>query len=315
MWVVDAGIHLPLIDFAGEGFSVARLNDAVDAARDGGMAAISANDHFLFSAPWLDGPTALAAVVARSGDMQLATTISLPTLRGPVPLAKALATLDILCAGRLVAGLGPGSSQRDYAAVGVPFEQRWQRLDESIALLRALLSGTPVPDGDTFYAVPDGPLTPLPHQRGGPPLFIGSWGSPAGLRRVARSGDGWLASAYNTTPEDFGAKRLRLEAELAAADRPAVDFPNALVTMWTWITEDRSDAERMLTEVLAPMLNRDPDYLRERVCIGSMAACEDLLARYAAAGCQRVYFWPLGDVPRQIEQIAQLMRGRPPSGS
>lgn len=70
-----------------EGQSLARLAGAVDAARDG-FAAVSANDHFLFQAPWLDGPTALAAVIERSGAMELATTVALVALRGPVPLAK-----------------------------------------------------------------------------------------------------------------------------------------------------------------------------------------------------------------------------------
>jgi alkanesulfonate monooxygenase SsuD/methylene tetrahydromethanopterin reductase-like flavin-dependent oxidoreductase (luciferase family) len=307
MSAVDAGIHLPLVEFADEGFSLQRLNDAVDAARGCGLAAVSANDHFVFPAPWLDGPSALGAIVGRSGDMQLATTISLATLRGPVALAKVLATLDILSDGRVVAGLGPGSSRRDYEAFGVPFEDRWRRLDEAISMLRALLGGT-VPEGGKFFAVPDAPLTPLPRQEGGPPLFVGSWGTPAGLRRVARSGDGWLASAYNSTPDDFAAKLELLKGELERAGRPASGFPNALVTMWAWVTDDRSDAERVLTEILAPMLNRDPDHLRGRVCIGSVAACAELLSRYAAAGCQRVFFWPMGDERRQVERVAEIMQ-------
>jgi alkanesulfonate monooxygenase SsuD/methylene tetrahydromethanopterin reductase-like flavin-dependent oxidoreductase (luciferase family) len=307
MSAVDAGIHLPLVEFADEGFSLQRLNDTVDAARDCGLAAVSANDHFVFPAPWLDGPSALGAIVGRSGDMQLATTISLATLRGPVALAKVLATLDILSDGRVVAGLGPGSSRRDYEAFGVPFEDRWRRLDEAISMLRALLCGT-VPEGGKFFAVPDAPLTPLPRQEGGPPLFVGSWGTPAGLRRVARSGDGWLASAYNTTPDDFAAKLALLNGELDRAGRTAPGFPNALVTMWTWVTDDRSDAERVLTEILAPMLNRDRDHLRGRVCIGSVAACAELLSQYAAAGCQRVFFWPMGDERRQVERVAEIMQ-------
>jgi alkanesulfonate monooxygenase SsuD/methylene tetrahydromethanopterin reductase-like flavin-dependent oxidoreductase (luciferase family) len=98
------------MEFGSEGQSLARLQAAVDAARDGGFAAVSANDHFVFSTPWLDGPTALAAVVERSGALELATTISLLALRGPVALAKTLAALDVLSGGRLIAGLGPGSS-------------------------------------------------------------------------------------------------------------------------------------------------------------------------------------------------------------
>ena len=71
---MEFAVHLPLIEFADEDQSLARLTRTVDAARECGLAAISANDHFLFSTPWLDGPTALAAVLERSGDMALATT-------------------------------------------------------------------------------------------------------------------------------------------------------------------------------------------------------------------------------------------------
>jgi alkanesulfonate monooxygenase SsuD/methylene tetrahydromethanopterin reductase-like flavin-dependent oxidoreductase (luciferase family) len=61
-----------------------RLAETVDAARECGFAAISANDHFLFSAPWLDGLTALAAVVERSGGMKLVTTLALGAWISPI---------------------------------------------------------------------------------------------------------------------------------------------------------------------------------------------------------------------------------------
>jgi alkanesulfonate monooxygenase SsuD/methylene tetrahydromethanopterin reductase-like flavin-dependent oxidoreductase (luciferase family) len=300
---VDLGFHLPLMEFGSEGLSRKRLEDAVDAAREHGFAAVSANDHFVFSTPWLDGPTALAAIVDRSGDMTLATTLSLAVLRGPVPLAKTLAALDILSDGRLIAGVGPGSSKNDYDALGVPFEERWKRLDETIAMLRALLAGELVESG-TYFASPATGLLPRPRQADGIPLWIGSWGSDAGLRRVARSGDGWLASAYNTTPERFAAATEFLGRELEARGRPADGFPNALVTMWTWITEREAEADRILTDILAPLLNRDAAELRGQVCVGSPHMCAELLSRYAGAGCRRVHFWPLGDETRQIELIA-----------
>ncbi len=301
---MDAGVHLPLIDFGGEGFSYRRLADTVDAARECGFAAISANDHFLFSAPWLDGPTALAAVVERSGDMKLATTLALASLRGPVPLAKALSALDILSDGRVIAGVGPGSSRADYDAVGMPFEQRWQRFDETVRLLRPLLQPGAAADSGTDQATPVARLSPSPRQRRGIPLWIGSWGSPAGLRRVASLGDGWLASAYNTTPEDFTAGMKHLFGELERQSRSAAEFPNALATMWTWITDKPSDAERVLSQVVGPLVKKDPAAIRGRICVGSAQECAELLSRYAQAGCQRVYFWPVGDERRQVELIA-----------
>lgn len=287
---MELAVHLPLMEFGDEGLSLGRLTRAVDAARECSLAAVSANDHFLFQTPWLDGPTALASMVERSGDMELATTVALVALRGPVALAKALAALDVLSDGRVIAGVGPGSSERDYELAGVPFEERWSRFEDATATLRRLLGGDS--------------LAPAPRRSGGIPLWIGSWGSDAGLRRVARLGDGWLASAYNTTPEGFAAARESLSEALRARGRDPGRFPNALATMWSWITEDGREADRMLREVLAPMLKRDPAALRDQLCIGPAEKCAELLSRYAQAGCERVHLWPLGDEPRQIELAA-----------
>jgi alkanesulfonate monooxygenase SsuD/methylene tetrahydromethanopterin reductase-like flavin-dependent oxidoreductase (luciferase family) len=307
---MEAGVHLPQIEFAGEGLSLRRLADTVEAARANGFAAVSVNDHFLFAAPWLDGLTALAAVAERSGPMALATTVSLAALRGPVPLAKAVAALDILSGGRVIAGVGAGSSRSDYEALGAAFESRWQRFDEAVTLLRALLGGTEPPADGRHFAIPEARLLPVPRPGGSVPLWVGSWGSTAGMRRVARLGDGWLASAYNITPAGFAAASALLRQELAAAGRPAGGFPHALVTMWAWITEDRAEADRVLTGRLAPLLKRDPAALRGRVCVGPAGMCAELLSGFAEAGCGRVHFWPLGAEARQIELIASKVLPR-----
>jgi alkanesulfonate monooxygenase SsuD/methylene tetrahydromethanopterin reductase-like flavin-dependent oxidoreductase (luciferase family) len=302
---VDFGVHLPLMPFGEERLSFGRLGRAVDTARECGFAAVSANDHFVFQTAWLDGPTALASMIERSGQLILATTVSLAVLRGPVALAKALAAIDVLSDGRLVAALGPGSSKRDYDAVGVSFEERWRRFDEALDVLRALLEREPLPEDGRYYSVPfDLELAPASLRPGGVPLWVGSWGSRAGLARVARAGDGWLASAYNTTPERFSAARALLARALEDRGRAADGFPNALATMWTWVSNDRAEGDRVLAEVLAPLLRRDPDELRGQVCVGPAEHCAELLSRYAQAGCQRVYLWPLGEEQRQLELVA-----------
>lgn len=155
-----------------------------------------------------------------------------------------------------------------------------------------------------FYPLGDTTLEPRPARAEGVPVWIGSWGSAAGLRRVARLGDGWLASAYNTTPDGFVSARAALEERLRDIGRGGANFPNALATMWTWITNTPTEAERILETLLGPLLGRDPDELRGAVCVGSPEHCAELLSRYAAAGCGRVYLWPLGDESRQLERIA-----------
>lgn len=296
--------HLPLIPFDDAPITRDRILATVRAASDLGFWGVSANDHVVFSRPWMDGPTALATAIPESGDLRLCTTIALPTIRGPLQLAKTLISLDQLSDGRLVAGVGPGSSSRDYAAAGVPFEERWPRFEEAAGLLRSLVRGEEPADGDR-YPVSSVTAELQPRPRRPIPIWIGSWGSRAGLRRVARLADGWLASAYNTTPEEFGAARSRLSEALERAGRDPDGFPNGLATMWLWVTEDRSEAERVLAEVLGPAVKRDADHLRDRVCVGPAAQCAELLARYAENGLDRVFFWPLGDEPRQLEMLAQ----------
>jgi len=63
----------------------------------------------------------------------------------------------------------------------------------------------------------------------------------------------------------------------------------------------------VLRYVLAPMLKRDPDPLRDQLCVGPATHCAELLSRYAEAGCERVYLWPLGDEPRQVELAATVV--------
>jgi len=298
---MEFGVHLPLISFTGEHRSLDDLLALTKAAADLGYTHVCANDHLVFSRPWLDGPTALAAVLGQSGRMTLATTVAVPVLRGPAATAKILAALDLLSGGRLLVGLGPGSSARDYELVGVSFEERWKRLDEAVQTLRAYWRADDVAFEGTFYSSAGFTLRPTPAQRPGPPIWIGSWGSAAGLRRVARLADGWLASGYNTNPELFAQAWSDVQAELAARGRDAARFPNGIATMWCYVTDDRARADAMLTDVLAPLLGRPVEPLRSILPIGSAEDCARKLLAYERAGAQRVFLWPLADECAQLE--------------
>lgn len=298
---MQAGVHLPQCAFDGQVADASKLTEFASTARELGFAALAANDHFAFSRPWLDGPTLLAAIASISGDMDLATTIALPALRGPAPLAAALATLDVLAPGRVIAGIGPGSSRTDYALARVRFDERWSRFDEAAVVLRSLLHDQQAaatwseplpPDQLACTSVTQRPIA----------LWIASWGSAAGMRRVARHGDGWLASAYHASVDDFVTARQRLDGELERQQRPRL--PCAVATMWTYVSDDARKAERLLQEVLAPALGRDPEQLRPRVCIGPPERCVELLGSYRDAGCDRVYLWPVAEEIEQLHRIA-----------
>jgi alkanesulfonate monooxygenase SsuD/methylene tetrahydromethanopterin reductase-like flavin-dependent oxidoreductase (luciferase family) len=286
-----------LADLGGGHPTGGELRTYASTARDLGYSTLAANDHLVWRYPWLDGPTALASVISAAGDMVLATSISLAVVRHPVVVAKMLTTLAALADGPVVGGLGPGSSRADYDAVGIPFEERWARFDEALRLVRALVRGESA-DSGTFYAA-DARLAPLPDTP--PQIWFGSWGSDRRLTAMAAEADGWFASAYNATPNQFAEARARLDDHLRAAGREPDAFPDAVATMWLYVTESRREAEEMLTDVLAPALNRDPALLAD-LPIGSAQHCAEVLAKYTAAGAREVLLWPIRDSVHQIER-------------
>jgi alkanesulfonate monooxygenase SsuD/methylene tetrahydromethanopterin reductase-like flavin-dependent oxidoreductase (luciferase family) len=233
--------------------------------------------------------------------MQLVTTIALPVVRGPAAVAKAAAARDVLSGGRFVLGVGPGSSARDYESAGVRFDERWPRLEESIRVLRThLRDGAPIVDG-RFYATPTR-FEPSPVREGGVPIWIGSWGSDAGLRRVARLGNGWIASAYNTTPARLGEARSMLGDALAREGRSLAGFPCALTTMWTYVTDD-DRTRRAHLQALERMLNRPGASLERQLLVGPAEVCAAVVREYAEAGVDRLFVWPLADCETQLDRF------------
>jgi alkanesulfonate monooxygenase SsuD/methylene tetrahydromethanopterin reductase-like flavin-dependent oxidoreductase (luciferase family) len=271
---------------------------------------VAANDHLVWRRPWLDGPTALASVLGEAGGLTLATSVALPTVRHPVVLAKALSAFAVLAGGPIVAGLGPGSSAADHRVVGVAFEERWSRFDEGLRLIRALVRGEPPPPGHHYPVEADLRLSPLPPHP--PQIWGGSWGSDVRLQRMVEVADGWMASAYNTTPDRFAAARLRIDHHLAAAGRDAASFPDLLATMWCYVSEDVATVDHLLRDVLGPVLQRDPDELREQLPVGPPAHCIELLCRYAGSGARRILLWPIRDPIDQLERFAELVMPQVP---
>lgn len=166
--------------------------------------------------PWI-GLAFAAAVTQR---VQLGTSVSQIALRPPVLMARELATLDRLSGGRLIVGAGAGWVEEEFTSTGVPFETRGGRLNEFISLLRHLWMKPEEPWNGKHFQVPAigliRPLTP-----GGPPIFVGA-GAPAGVRRAARLGDGFIS--VGLPPETLAKIRGQI-AEFRSAFGRSGDFP------------------------------------------------------------------------------------------
>ena len=130
----------------------------------------------------------LAAAVTER--LTVGTCILQVPLRRPVELAHRILTAHLVSGGRLLLGVGAGSTKADFDAVGVDFATRMQALDEALVLMRRLWRGEQVGAAN---------LTPWPSAVGGPPVLIGSWSSKQWITRAARDFDGWIASAAKTS--------------------------------------------------------------------------------------------------------------------
>ena len=136
--------------------------------------------------------------------------------------SKQIATLDTLCGGRLIFGVGVGGEfPGEYAACGVPMKERGARLSEAIPLVRDLVRGEKVTGSGRFYPFPETQLLPASPQPGGPRIWCGGR-SPGALDRMGRMADGWIS--YVVTPEMYRAGLERIATAAEAAGRTLERF-------------------------------------------------------------------------------------------
>ena len=179
--------------------------------------------------------------------MRLTTSVLILPPRGVLVAAKQYASMDVLSGGRVIAGVGTGSLFRDYEVVGMDHNDMWPRFEEGVRAMRAYLTPGAQPFKGRFYDTDGVTLEPIPVQKPSLPIWIGSWGSNAGLRRVARLADGWLSSAGpgHQSPEQFAEDAKRLNAFLVQEGKNPATFPSAVSTMALFISEDSEELARL----------------------------------------------------------------------
>jgi probable F420-dependent oxidoreductase len=158
------------------------------------------------------------AIAAATTRLTVGTAVHVLPLRHPVEVARAVATVHDLSGGRFVLGVGAGWAREEFDALGVPFAGRGARLEEAVAVLRALWRGGFVTHPGPAFPLDEIQVTPHPVHV---PVLLGGNSEPA-LRRAARCGDGWIVSS-TTSFEACLALRDRVEAlrrEQGTADRP-----------------------------------------------------------------------------------------------
>ena len=175
-----------------------RLADSVQAAEAAGFDAISVPDHVLQNqvaggpaSPIFEAYTLLGALAMRTSSARLLALVSPVTMRSPGVLAKAVTTLDVLSGGRAVLGVGAGWDAAEHEAYGIsfpPIGERFDRLDETLAICRALFRDQRASVAGTFYQVREAFNSPRP-VAGTIPVLVAGGGERRTLDLVARYGD------------------------------------------------------------------------------------------------------------------------------
>lgn len=264
----------------------------------------------------LDSLSILTAIAEASGRMQLTTSVLILPPRGVLVTAKAFAALDVLSGGRVIAGVGTGSMYRDYEIVGMDHHEMWPRFEEGVQAMRAYLTPDASPFQGRFYNTAGVNLEPKPVHKPSLPIWIGSWGSDAGLRRVARLADGWLSSAGpgHQSPEQFAEDVQRLNAFLVQEGKDPATFPSAVSTMALFVSEDKEELARIGGPGFVPRppgvgvaqpAERPAEDPHAHDMVGTRAACIDKVRRWKAAGIHALFLVPRG--PHPLAQMRLFM--------
>lgn len=164
--------------------------------------------------------TMLAAIATATSRVRLVTCILIAPLRAPVLLAKTAATLHELSEGRLVLGVSVSWMPQEYAALGVPFEERGQRLDDLVGACRALWSRSPASFTSPTVSFAGVCCEPRPQGADAIPIWFGGQFTPRLVRRIATWGQGFLPHLdASTTWAAVGAQTARIRDAMRARGR------------------------------------------------------------------------------------------------
>ena len=213
--------------------SARRLDDA-------GFAGVWAWDHFIGqgtdrTVPVVEDWTILSMAAAQAKQVTVGPFVMNVMNRHPAVVARMASTLHIASGGRLILGIGIGGAPREHASYGIDFPaapERVQRVEEAVAVIRALWTGGPVTRPSPFYPLDDAVAFPVPDPP--PPIIVGGETRP-GAALAARIGDGW-----STFEDNFEANLpIYLEA-LDAAGKRREDQTVIVGFQRDWLGEDSS---------------------------------------------------------------------------
>lgn len=290
---------------------------------ESGFEAIWVIDHLLiapnvYSVAWQDPLITLAVAAGATESIKLGTAILCAPMRHPVMTAKMVASIDHLAGGgRMILGVGTGHDEREFNCLGVSKKERGKRTDETLALLRKLLTEDNVTFDGKFFQVEDvsiypRPDTPIPIWIGGgsqvhmahnfdKPIMV-----PAVLERIATH-DGWICRSSGTD-RDIIKRDVETVTTRLAEDRNMDDFT---VSHAQWIhVVDSTNRDKVIEEQLKAYRGvmddkRTDEDLQLAYLFGTNDELIERIQSLKETGIQHLIFNPLSEDSAQIDMFAR----------
>lgn len=294
---VDVGMTLPVME---PDVDPALLREWAVRIDEGPYSSLCFGERIAFDNP--DILTLLGAVAAWTSRVRISATVVVPQLHDPVHLAKALATADRLCDGRLSVGLGVGGREEDYAAVGADWGTRTMAaLAQRATVMRGVWAGENLTGATRAVG-------PRPHRAGGPELLVGTLGRRT-TQHAARWADGLAGMTLGADVEETAALFDVARAAWADAGRPT---PRLTTSFWFALAEATDDPRGQVHAHLRHYMNWLPVELVDALAptagfAGTLSELGDLLDRFAEIGTDEVQLIPTGGDPRQVDLVADLV--------
>lgn len=261
--------------------------------------AVWAQEQVIGAAGALAPLQALSYAAACTETLRLGCAVFVLPLHNPLHLAKAISSLDCISHGRVDVGLATGGKGRPFEAFGIDPDKPVGRFNEALALMKACWTETEINFDGRWWKLKGASMEPKPVQKPHPPVWFGG-SVPAGMRRAARHGDGFMG-AGSQTPAQFTEQVKVVREELDVQGRDPDRFRIGK-RVYVHVDDDAARGREKLEEALRRHYGGGS--WSEHMFAGPPEACAEGIRKVADAGAQLILLNPLVDDAEQLERLA-----------
>lgn len=273
----------------------------LNCAADSGLDHITVGDHISFhGGTGFDGMVSATSILSTHDTLSVVIGVYLLGLRHPMLAARQIATLSQIAPGRLILGAGVGGEDRsEITNSGVDPRTRGRRLDETLEVLRALLTGEEVTHSGEYFTLDKARILPAPQPA--VPILIGGRGESA-IRRTARYGDGWLG--IFCTPSRFADTRSAILDAAAKENREPNSFG---VNVWCGLDDNAEVADRLVGEKMQDLYQLPREKFRHLAPAGTPEQVAEWLTAFVDAGADNITLVPAAaSMDAALEHVAAV---------